>query len=430
MQIFCSRVYTKLAFVIFINLTTFFKATTTAAQTNIPYSRVGIGDLLSQENIANRGMGGVSNADHVNRNINYINPASYSNIGITTIQFGLLGENNRVTTKDSNNKTGGLNIAYINLCFPFASKKMGLSFGLMPETRVSYKALGTNIAFDSTLLYKAYNGDGGIQKVYAGYGFAYKGFSLGANANFLFGNYSHASSNRFVDSTNNFAAEFGEYFSANGVNFNIGALYKKEFSKDFYLNTGLTFKPQSSLNVSKSSFNRTFYGDGTSAADTIKKVENEKSKITIPMEYGIGILFGKNDKWKIGLDYNAANWANYKYGSEVDSTANTYLIKLGFAYRPSNLIATNIWRKSEYRVGLFTGSDYQKIYNTQIKKTAATFGIGLPMNKKGLNYGAINAAVQIGVRGTIDNGLMRENFTRFTIGVSLNEIMFRKQRYD
>src|SRR5215207_580115 len=49
------------------------------SQENSPYSRYGLGDIVPNTNIVNRGMGGIS-AGYVDvLSINYNNPASYSN---------------------------------------------------------------------------------------------------------------------------------------------------------------------------------------------------------------------------------------------------------------------------------------------------------------------------------------------------------------
>ena len=49
----------------------------TRSQENSPYSRYGIGNLMPQGNIVNRGMGGVSAGFADLHTINYVNPASY-----------------------------------------------------------------------------------------------------------------------------------------------------------------------------------------------------------------------------------------------------------------------------------------------------------------------------------------------------------------
>ena len=50
------------------------------AQENSPYSRYGIGNIRDIENVANRGMGGVSIADDNLQIANPTNPATYTGV--------------------------------------------------------------------------------------------------------------------------------------------------------------------------------------------------------------------------------------------------------------------------------------------------------------------------------------------------------------
>src|SRR5436190_5513572 len=59
------------------------------SQENSPFSRYGIGDTYPQQNVASRGMGGLSAAFTSTQAINTINPASYSALGLVTYDFGL-----------------------------------------------------------------------------------------------------------------------------------------------------------------------------------------------------------------------------------------------------------------------------------------------------------------------------------------------------
>src|SRR5690349_4435336 len=60
------------------------------AQTeNSPYSRYGLGDIVPSQNILTRGMGGISAAYFDFQSINFINPASYSRLKVTTFDLGL-----------------------------------------------------------------------------------------------------------------------------------------------------------------------------------------------------------------------------------------------------------------------------------------------------------------------------------------------------
>ena len=49
-----------------------------SAQENSPFSRYGLGDLYPAQNIAARGMGGISAAYSNEQALNSVNPASYS----------------------------------------------------------------------------------------------------------------------------------------------------------------------------------------------------------------------------------------------------------------------------------------------------------------------------------------------------------------
>ena len=58
-------------------------------QINSPYSRYGIGDLYVGRPVAAKAMGGVASAYSDPLNINFINPASYSRLQLSTFDVGL-----------------------------------------------------------------------------------------------------------------------------------------------------------------------------------------------------------------------------------------------------------------------------------------------------------------------------------------------------
>ena len=110
----------------------------THAQENSPYSRYGLGNLKLTENVVNRGMGGVSIADDNNLTVNPTNPASFANLRMTAYQVGIEGSSINVRNSDASNRTGSMSLSYVNLGFPL-SKHVGVSFGLMPQTRSKFQ---------------------------------------------------------------------------------------------------------------------------------------------------------------------------------------------------------------------------------------------------------------------------------------------------
>jgi hypothetical protein len=427
MQIFCSKAY--IPFYSFLILNLLFNQVT--AQTNSPYSRYGIGDLKNQESIQSRGMGGVSIADDPFAQINYLNPASYPGIRLTTLQAGLDGERHNVITKDSANITGSINIAYLTLGMP-VGRNGGLAFGLMPESRVGYRALSSEIFVDSNQLTRLFEGKGGMQKLFVGYGHAIKDFSVGVNINFLFGNYSTISSNQFLDDNSTYTSENANVNNVKGINYNLGMQYHHLFKTGVLakkrINIGATFTPQSNLNVNYSNYQYAYINP--SFSDTIAKSVDQSTTLLLPNKFAGGILLSSGDNWKVGLDAHSAAWSNFKYNNAVDSTADSWAIKLGGSYRKSSLDNARYTEKIDYRLGVFTGNDYLKIRGKNIAATGVTFGIGLPLKIRKTSYGSVNIALQTGARGTTENNLVKERFTNFSIGLSVSEKWFLKRRYD
>src|ERR1700674_1787319 len=72
-----------------------------AAQENSPYSRYGLGDLVPTGNIINRSMGGISIGYFDNQSVNFLNPASYSKLKVTTFDLGFELDNR--TIREPNN---------------------------------------------------------------------------------------------------------------------------------------------------------------------------------------------------------------------------------------------------------------------------------------------------------------------------------------
>src|SRR3982751_2650824 len=61
------------------------------SQENSPFSRYGLGDLYPQQNIATRGMGGVSAAYANEQALNTVNPASYGAMRYVNVFGGSKG---------------------------------------------------------------------------------------------------------------------------------------------------------------------------------------------------------------------------------------------------------------------------------------------------------------------------------------------------
>ena len=126
-----------------------------------------------------------------------MNPAALGNTPTTIFDLG--GEvdvrNLKSTTTPEKYKATNTLISYLQLGFPVASQKMmrknifwGMSFGLRPVTRISYKieTAGRLPGIDSVR--NLYEGSGGLTQANVSTGFRIKQFSFGLSSGYAFGN--------------------------------------------------------------------------------------------------------------------------------------------------------------------------------------------------------------------------------------------------
>jgi len=402
-----------------------------AAQENSPYSRYGIGLLQARENIANRGMGGAAIADRSNQLINPINPASYSALRLTSFQLGLNGSLFTIKSNTAQNQTGGFGLSYVNMAFPI-SKSGALSFGLLPYSLVNYRMRKSDsIPGISRVLYD-YLGSGGIQKVYLGAAQEYKGFSLGFNLAYLFGSYQNNLAESFTDSLNIFNTNVVRRTRLNGFTWDVGASYTYTFKDEYYANVGLTFSNGATLNGLQDQYWYAAIGDVTTgpyfyAADSMIE---EVGRVNLPSQLGAGIQIGNGAHWKFGIDYQMTDWSQYRFYNKVDSFTSSSALRLGGEFTPDVNDKFNAYKRISYRLGAYLTNEPLRLNGTQLSAQGVTVGIGYPIRRTLYSIGQLNTALEMGKRGTLDNGLIQENYTRFSIGVTLNDRWFLKRKYD
>jgi hypothetical protein len=432
-------VYKRLANIFLILILNCCIVITVLAQSNSPYSRYGIGDILDEDNIENRAMGGLSIANDASKRINTINPASLSNIKLSTLSFGLIGSSNRISTSKGVTTVGSFNISNFAIGLPIKKDNFGIAFGLQPYSRVNYfmQSQSTNPQDTASKQFQDFEGSGGTQQAFLAGGYKYKNFSIGLRSAFIFGSLVNRSTVSYADSSNALAVQYqiGRY--VRGAQFALGSMYSAKISGGKTITVGATFTPATNLSSVRDYRYITPLVDNTTGQifdDTVVSTTNEKGKVLLPAQWGVGVALSKDAMWRVGVDVQGADWSNYTSYGQADSLGNSYKIKIGGSYLPSGgAYNKSYWSNVEYRIGYFFGNDIYKLRGTQIKTSSASVGLGLPFKSGSGNFfaGTFNVGMQVGSRGTINNGLVRDGFTRYTIGFTVNDATwFRKRRYD
>ncbi len=148
--------------------------------TSSPYSFYGIGSLKFKGTTENRAMGGLSIYND-SIHMNFRNPASY--VGKNLFSFnnearlvkftvGIGHSDTKLETSNASDNTTTTTFDYLGLNVPMG--KFGMGFGLIPHSSVGYKLESRN-SIDS-LQYK-YSGNGGLNKVFLGFGYLIKYWS-------------------------------------------------------------------------------------------------------------------------------------------------------------------------------------------------------------------------------------------------------------
>ena len=404
------------------------------AGNNSPYSRFGIGKLRPESvNAQSRSMGGIANALPSQSYINMANPASYATIDSLTFLFDAGFRMSSVTYKTTtlDESASSASLEYITLGFSFG-KWWKFAVGLMPYSDVGYNVIIKESTPELGQHNTAFVGDGGINKIVFGNAFRInKSLSVGANVNYLFGSSNTSTILYFPDSIYMLNTKRESKLLFRNFTFDVGVMYSVKLKNDLDLNLGLKYSPGLKQNIKQELFIRSMFygaeGEVEYLVDTIVYRPKQKIKMTMPHKIGLGAVIQKDTRWLIGLDINWADWKDFKVGSTSDSLQNAWNVAIGGQFTPSHTSISKYWKRVTYRAGLRYDQTYLKINGNSINEFGISFGVGLPMPR---TQSTLNMGLEVGQSGTTADGLIRETFVNFTVGISISERWFVKRRYN
>lgn len=410
---------------------------------NSPYSRFGLGDVRNAQNIANKAMGGVSEAYADGQTINFVNPASYADLQLTTLSLGLEGGSSQITdnTNDNTYRSNFGSLSYLQLGVPLKrGGGWGLVFGLRPLTDVNYDIAKNDSLKEVNNQQVGYlfQGNGGAYQAFAGTGFRIKGFRFGVNAGYLFGSLQRSTQAIYPpDSIGLFNSNVTERTGYGGFFWDAGMQVRIKLSKRVAVELGASGGMGQDITARKDYLAETFYSSGDPSnpspqnLDTVAYTAGGKGNIYYPGHVGFGFLLHDDGHWSVGADYEIAKWGDYTYFGGKDSLQDSHMLRLGAQYVPSTDPMAGYWSSVAYRVGFYSGGDYLRYDGRGINTFAFTLGAGLPIRNFTRNgqYTIINTAFEFGKRGAKANPLSA-NFFRVSVGFTLSDLQwFIRRKY-
>lgn len=418
--------------------------------TSSPYSRYGLGDLSLLTNGQLRAMGDISIGMRDPYHLNLTNASSLTSID-TINKFGSpfifeYSMMNKISNLANNNQSitkNDININYLAFGFPYIKNIWYGSVIIAPYSSTGYKI---NINEDINNIGNVdyfYYGSGGINRMGISNGFKpHKYFSLGINANYLFGYLRQTNTLIFNDNANalNYQIEkntrISKWVIDMGMQFHYSYV-KSEKSHTYCF--GAIFGNESKLSATRDIFSGITNGSSYESVeyntfiDTILYQTDIKGDIILPLSFGFGFSYNFDQKLVFGVDYFQQNWEDASFFNETDSLANSNKISAGFEYTPNRFNSLNgfgnLLKRTSYRIGGFYSNTYLQFPNKeeQLKDYGISFGLGIPLKKTNSSF---NIFAKIGQMGTKNNNLIQDTYGIIGINISWYDIWFVKRKYD
>ena len=408
--------------------------------TNSPYSQYGFGTLADQSNGFNRGMNGLGVAYRDGKQLNFINPASYSSVDSLTFIFDV-GMSGQITNFEENGKkinANNANFEYAMGAFR-AFKHVGMSFGVAPFSNVGYSYSVTNNVgnAENTTYTNTYNGNGGIHQAFIGIGWElFKGFSIGANGSYLWGSYDRSVVNSYSDP---YVNTLSKYYSTevNSYKVDLGVQASIPLSKKSNITFGATYSLPHNLGADPKCLVIS-HNTQTGVADTASYVL--KDGLKLPATISGGVMINIKNRLRIGADYQLQKWAEtgfpeYKVNNNIPSFVvnekyydDRQKFTIGGEYC-KNANSRKFFDTIRFRAGAAYSTPYYYINGQEgPKEISVSAGFGIPITNLWNNRSLLNVSGQW-VR-TQASGLINENTFRINVGITFNERWFMKWKVE
>ena len=424
---------------------------------NSPYSRYGIGDIVSPYFANQAGWGGQTAAFHDPHHLNLANPASYAYLRTTALETGLYTKFSQYKSGSTSQNEWSGNLSHLALGFTLKSPinevldkvkspwnyAMGIS--LTPYSRVGY-----NIETRDTLpgldgVQNQFQGSGGLYRIAWTGATKYKNTAVGANLGWVVGKTTYSNTATFFDTSATKLPTFQDNnrqdVATSGFVWNLGVqhdfvLQHAETDKDIptrWITIGLAGNGNHDLKSIEDRFqirSRGQLANGNySDADTLTKFSDVRRNLTLPASFSLGIQYVKANKLKLGAQFGLENWSNYQNEARPETMRNTFSISGGAEFIPDYISYNKALKRMRYRAGAYFRQDPRSVSGQDLNDIGLTIGMGLPVILPRQQTSFVNLALEIGKLGA--DSPIEETYFRFTAGFTLNDnTWFYKRRFE
>ena len=288
----------------------------------------------------------------------------------------------------------------------------------MPYSSVGY-SFGSDIKHGT----ESRTGNGSINQLYLGLsGRLFKGFTVGANVYYLFGNILN---DIYATTDAQDVTLFERVMKVRDWNATFGVQYNFAFNKKHQATIGATFTPGKSLHGTTYGVYYDMVND-ENKPDTVGYTKMNKD-YSAPASYGAGVSYTFDNRFNFELDFTYQNWKNAKFGQieNFEQTAFDDRWKVAFGTQIVPNPRGNYLGRINYRIGGYYCHDYINVNGNNMREHGITLGFGLPAPGSKTVF---NIGFEYKRRATSPTKLVTEDFFNITLGINFNEMWFWKNK--
>ena len=354
--------------------------------------------------------------------VNISNPAGIANLDSLTFYF-----NFQLRAFYAREKCGyetasvySANIDGITMAFR-GRKWLAFALGYAPYSTVGYNMSETKNIVGTTDNYRIqHKGSGGLSQAFINSAFTlFNHWTIGGNFSVIWGNIENLEVSYFSETIGGEDIYNKRNYAVNNIYWEVGTQFDFNIGQNNF-RFGAVYAPKIWLHTS---YDQTIYNSVTE----LESDDSTPNRFYIPRYYGAGFTYSR--KALVGtIEYKVSEWGdikNTKFKEKVNFR-DTYTISGGLQYSPGKP-DDPFYKRMRYRVGGFYGRDYLDLTTANLMQSGFTLGISVPL---GRSRNSISISYERQNRGTLSNGMIKENFNNFKIGLNIRETWFMRSKFD
>lgn len=385
-----------------------------------PYSLYGVGSLYDSDfgSIPSIGSSGIALPS--NLFINNLNPASLAYLPLNHFMFDIGGKAIATTYESGSRSEKRNNFQFSHVAFAFpVTKKSGFSVALRPYSSATFKIsnLKLPISDSQEYYYLTAAGSGGLNNFDFSYGYRIgKKISVGASATVLFGNTTDDRSYLISNSITSISKKT-DY---SGLRATLGTQYQI----DSTFTIASTFKLPTKVKATKVQSVETLTNEVVSTVES--DVASDADDYYMPLEIGVGISKRFKNNLNMTADYEKSLWKNTNQSELYGDFVNQDRFALGFTYSAKKNIR-RYWDRVQYAAGANFDTGYLEVDGKRVNNASISIGLTLPIEN---TFSALNISYSYGQKGKVSENLIKENYHKISLNLSLDGIWFVKRKIE